>query len=83
MGKGLFADSVQSVVRKAIGQFLVFRDKCFVAWGVTEGFVEGAGERSAFEHFLHDVLGDFGEVIFHDAVDVLPEVAGCYAVGRR
>ena len=68
---------------KTIGEFFVFRDKGLVGGGVAESFIEGAGKRAAFEHFLHDVLGDFGEVIFHDAVDVLPEVAGGYAVGRR
>lgn len=44
--------------------------------GVAECSVEGAGERSAIEHFFHEALRDFGEVVFHDAVDVLPEVAG-------
>ena len=48
--------------------------------GVAEGFIEGAGERATFEHFFHDALGDFGKVVFHDAVDVLPEVAGGYGV---
>ena len=76
MGKGLLADSVQAVVCKAIGKFFVFADEGFVAWGVSESFVERAGKRSAFEQFFHDVLGDFGEVVFYDAVDVLPEVAG-------
>ena len=48
--------------------------------GIAECSVEGSGERSAFEHFFHDALGDFGEVVFHDAVDVLPEVACSYGV---
>lgn len=48
--------------------------------GIAEGFIERAGKRAAFEHFFHDVLGDFGEVVFHDAVDVLPEVASSYGV---
>ena len=78
--RGLFADSVEAVVRKAIGKLFVFADEGFVAGGVTEGFIECAGKRAAFEHFFHDALGDFGEVVFHDAVDVLPEVAGSYGV---
>ena len=44
--------------------------------GVAENFVECAGESSAFEHFFHETLRDFGEVVFHDAVDVFPDVAG-------
>ena len=43
---------------------------------VAESSVEGARECSAFEHFFHEALRDFGEVVFHDAVDVLPDVAG-------
>ena len=48
--------------------------------GIAERFVEGAGERSAFEHFFHEALRDFCEVVFHDAVDVLPDVASSYGV---
>lgn len=73
----LFA--VESVVREAIGEFLVFREECFVSGGAAEGLVEGCCERSAGEHFFHDALGDFGEVVFHHAVDELPDVAGFYA----
>lgn len=61
---------------EAIGKFFVFHDKRFVGGGVAEGSVEGAGERSAIEHFFHEALRDFGEVVFHDAIDVFPEVAG-------
>ena len=70
---------VESVVREAFGEFLVFRDECFVCGGVAECFVEGCGERSAGEHFSHEVLADVGEVVFNYAVDVLPDVAGFYA----
>lgn len=48
--------------------------------GVAEGLVEGCCECSAGEHFFHDALGDFGEVVFYDIVDVLPDVAGFYTV---
>lgn len=65
---------------KAIGKLFVFCDERFVRWGIAEGFVERAGKRAAFEHFFHDALGDFGEVVFHDAVDVFPEVACSYGV---
>lgn len=66
-------------MREAFGEFFVLCDNGFVCGGVAEGLVEGCGERSAGEHFSHEVLADVGEVVLDYAVDVLPDVAGFYA----